>query len=442
MFLPSSPLPRLRRRGAFARGIDITRNASVELKNAAKSFNSVMESVCDNMLVEIRPSKFQNGLYTKHNVLKGQVLLSVPPQLCISVDFGKENGLSLPSGGSWPRLQAGLEAPDPLTWDLLMSLALLDCISGNGGQFWMDYSSSVFPEKQSLLLPMCWPMPLLRELQHPEIMEGALKQQARLSAMFPDLMAQENEDVPSWFQWAFACVRSRSVQLSRDHFALVPFLDLANHGIEANCDFAHMVEGDSKVPTTQLVALQDMPQGTELLLSYTGPNGYTNQRMMAQYGFVIPGGNPGDRIIFKNRQGLERSEGVLKLERFQDVLGDQIFLEIISGKDAYGYAALKSLPIGDENSDGSSADDGDNLGCASSLRDECKITLEESASTLQEDEELLAKLIKHRQPDLATEDSIAPLVHKDERFLSALMYRIERKRLLHATSSILSLYIA
>jgi hypothetical protein len=36
----------------------------------------------------------------------------------------------------------------------------------------------------------------------------------------------------------------------------------------------------------------------ELTISYTGPAGYTSQRLMAQYGFVIPEGNPSDRLSF------------------------------------------------------------------------------------------------------------------------------------------------
>ncbi len=36
----------------------------------------------------------------------------------------------------------------------------------------------------------------------------------------------------------------------------------------------------------------------EVTISYTGPEGYTNQRMMAQYGFVVEGGNPADRIPY------------------------------------------------------------------------------------------------------------------------------------------------
>ncbi len=113
--------------------------------------------------------------------------------------------------------------------------------------------------------------------------------------MFPSLMEPHAEDCPSWFQWAFACVRSRSLKLGPDAFALAPFVDLANHGIEANSDFRVEKGGNGSV---QLFALKDMKADTEVLISYSGPDGFTNQRLMAQYGFVLPRGNPGDRVPF------------------------------------------------------------------------------------------------------------------------------------------------
>ena len=79
---------------------------------------------------------------------------------------------------------------------------------------------------------------------------------------------------------------------------MAPFLDLANHSVQPNADFrldpANTSEGRGR--TVQLFALDDIPADTEVLISYTGPEGLTNQRLMAQYGFVLPGGNPGDRV--------------------------------------------------------------------------------------------------------------------------------------------------
>ena len=53
----------------------------------------------------------------------------------------------------------------------------------------------------------------------------------------------------------------------------------------------------------ELFALQDLAAGTEALITYTGPKGLTNQSLMALYGFVLPGGNPGDRVSLQVPEG-------------------------------------------------------------------------------------------------------------------------------------------
>jgi hypothetical protein len=47
-----------------------------------------------------------------------------------------------------------------------------------------------------------------------------------------------------------------------------------------------------------LVATEDIPEGAEVTISYTGASGATNRRLMVQYGFVIPE-NQHDRLDFE-----------------------------------------------------------------------------------------------------------------------------------------------
>jgi hypothetical protein len=45
--------------------------------------------------------------------------------------------------GRWPRLAAGAAREgDPLSWDLLLALALLDGLAGNGHPFWQEYAGA------------------------------------------------------------------------------------------------------------------------------------------------------------------------------------------------------------------------------------------------------------------------------------------------------------
>jgi hypothetical protein len=92
---------------------------------------------------------------------------------------------------------------------------------------------------------------------------------------------------------------------------MVPFADIANHAADPNAD-THAVPAAAETAVAEsateaqqqqggggyveLVAVKDIPAGTEVTISYSGLQGYTNQRFMAQYGFVPAQGNPADRL--------------------------------------------------------------------------------------------------------------------------------------------------
>lgn len=44
-------------------------------------------------------------------------------------------------------------------------------------------------------------------------------------------------ELPTFFEWAFACVRSRAFRLGDQRFAYVPFMDVANHAERPNAAF-------------------------------------------------------------------------------------------------------------------------------------------------------------------------------------------------------------
>jgi hypothetical protein len=94
-------------------------------------------------------------------------------------------------------------------------------------------------------------------------------------------------DQPSYFQWAFACVRSRAFNYGPNLLGLVPFLDMANHDVNPNAD-VRLVDSSSGQPLTreaaaagqlpeagascvQLFAVKDVAPGDEVTMSYSGP---------------------------------------------------------------------------------------------------------------------------------------------------------------------------
>jgi len=119
-------------------------------------------------------------------------------------------------------------------------------------------------------------------------------QQERLHDLFPDMVPSPDApeaEYPTPLMWAWALVRSRAFSCGPNHFAFVPFLDMANHAGHPNADFECAVRAGGSYT---LRAACPLPAGAEVTISYAPQ--MDNQRQFAQYGFVAPGGNPHDTV--------------------------------------------------------------------------------------------------------------------------------------------------
>ncbi|KXZ55802.1 hypothetical protein GPECTOR_2g1352 [Gonium pectorale] len=275
----------------------------------------------------------------------------------------------------WPRLRGGVSSSlDPLPWDVLEALALIDGLAGDGGEFWQRYCDVMLPGPEQLTLPMCWEAPRLAQLQHADIASAATAQQASASG-------------------------------SGEAF--------------------------------ELVALRDIAPGEEVTICYSGPEGYTNQRFMAQYGFVPRGGNPADRVKFELQP--EHEAAPLDLARLQDLMGDALFLSALRRSDPYLHAGLKSLPLVDRSEDtaqqaaagsgaGGAAGGDASVRTAAALLRQLELQMAESTTSMEFDQELLEG------------PGSAELLAADPRQAAAVSYRLERKRLLSKTAALLRAY--
>jgi len=281
------------------------------------------------------------GLFASRDVPIGEVLLSVPRALALSVQDGA--GVSLPPDGAWPRVRAGVAAASPdagKSWECVLARAVADAVAGDGGAFWANYGG-VMPPPESLALPFLIPDGELASLEDAALAEDALVERARIAALMPDLLdpvkeeGEEEEEDPrktpsrkkkrkppdvarSLAAWALALVRSRALlagevrgggprALAR---AIVPFIDLANHaeggapnadyrceGVETSSSRTPGVPPQKKEDATrfELVALRAVAAREEITLAYTRGEG-TSRAHFAQYGFVPFGGYAGDRV--------------------------------------------------------------------------------------------------------------------------------------------------
>lgn len=379
-------------------------NASSSELTAESVFELLLEQAGGGVPLRLSSSKIGRGIYTDVEIKKGEVLVEIPLGMCMSLDYGG-GGLSLP-GGDWPRVRKALEKDDALPWDVLLALGVLDSMSGVGSEGLQMYTNYVLPPPKSMSLPCCLPEHMLVELQDGDMMEKAMEQKQRLKSLFPGLGVEMEEDGPTWMEYAFGCVRSRAFKLGDDAYGFVPILDAANHAMEPNADFSFNPSNN----TVAVFAIDDVRQGEEVTMSYTGKVGYTNSRMMAQYGFVFQNGNPFDRYSVDD---MIKSSCSIGLEHIQRALGDgDQMVDVLSGKDAYSYSCLKSLPIEMEDENASPIEEQQSY-----IEDLKRVWLDRIGawtSSLRDDESMFG----HMQ---ASDKS-------DARVLAVLQYRIQSKR--------------
>eukprot|EP01025_Chloroclados_australasicus_P031404 TRINITY_DN31767_c2_g1_i3.p1 TRINITY_DN31767_c2_g1~~TRINITY_DN31767_c2_g1_i3.p1 ORF type:complete len:361 (-),score=56.38 TRINITY_DN31767_c2_g1_i3:573-1655(-) len=347
--------------------------------------------------------------------------MEMPIAVCLSVDYNSKRGMTL-LPGDWPRLSR--LASSSLPWDILFSLALVDAAMDQGHGFWKDYVLFL-PAPQTLCLPMCWPEYLLKQLQDDQVKEGAILQQKRLRDILHyealTTQRQADGDLPSLFEWAFACVRSRAFKLKDDYYAYIPFLDMANHSPEPNANYQYNQNG-----FVELVAVKDIKAKEEVTISYTGKYGESNRKLLQKYGFVVEQGNFADRIEFK-LDGIQFSGAKLSLLRFQKYLGDFIFQDAMNGTNLYMFAAIRSFPVGDDP-DADLPITKEEINFAKELQNQIIDDLLMCSTSIEEDRAILEELKKQ---------SSVP----DVRVRAALRYRMERKMLLGAAKSLIDLYI-
>ena len=370
------------------------------------------------------------GIFIDRDAVKGSVLLELPLDMCISIDYGS-GGLRLPrdvpsAGPAWPRLTNAISKNDALPWDILISLALLDSLSGMGSDLVQDWSNTALPAPCDMSLPLCLPPSMLDQLQDAELARKALEQKDRLKDLFPGLaVAMDGDDGPTWMEYAFGCVRSRGFSLGEDRFAFVPVLDAANHAMDPNADFSFNPSNDTIV----LFAMENIKAGDEVTISYTGRVGYTNKRLMTQYGFVLANGNPFD--VFSLTEDLSVPADVvdsstLALEAVQKALGDGDFMvDTFSGKDPYSYASLKSLPMEpvDANDASNASDKVGSVGSSGFTKSQRELLnsvqravtcrIEAWQSSLRDDESMLGHLLSGTC---------------DSRLVAVMRYRVQNKK--------------
>mmetsp|Transcript_48671 Transcript_48671/g.155769 ORF Transcript_48671/g.155769 Transcript_48671/m.155769 type:complete len:448 (-) Transcript_48671:135-1478(-) len=324
---------------------------SCQVVAVTESYEALCDEHCITREVVLRKGgPCGRGVFASRDFSPGDVLLSVDLSQCLVAARGDVPAISTPtatwdelaSSGGWRRL--GEWAASPYTDEdehifFSLALALIDSKHrAPGAGLWGQYSAYL-PAPGTLTTPVCLPPPLVAELQDPVMASRTAEQTERLAALCPNGGAHCGPFGGSGWD------------------ALVPFVDMTNHSFEApNAEVQLQLDTNGFTPedgflrptgTFRMVAMAPIPEGKEVLISYTGASDNTNRGFFSCYGLVCSGGNANDKLDL----GIESIEGPgLQAGRL-----DRAVEAAAAGKGRMGQAARErrvaavraSLPMGD-----------------------------------------------------------------------------------------------
>ena len=360
---------------------NVAPNPVIATTNAADS--SIITSTCDEDKIisptlllqehldrmgatrfcEIGETKFGRGLVATKDLMPGEIVLRIPLSETIIVEMEQSDHQGL--------------IDDP--WAGKLAVKLLERQRrGNANKDSSKYSDA-------LPLPpptptRGWSVQALQTLEDVDILQNIETQrewQNQQWKTFGEDFTSEDKTTPGDHQRfldALDLVSSRTIRCG-SKFMLVPFLDMANHASrDEGGGFYKIIDANGPLGTRKKeIALQvgdrGINVGDEVLLDYGDRN---NDEWLLYYGF-LPNRNSAESLILPDSQ---------RTITWDDVNGE------------------------DE-----------------SLKDECKVVLSLSSTTLQEDIDTLNKLKRNKK-------------HTDDQMELALNYRIARKTLLSAVAGV------
>ena len=416
---------------------------------AATNFDTLAEhyGVLSRVKLHTPPGK-ERGLFVTKPVKAGEPVLAVPFSLClVSLAEAKEMALTSP----W-------DAPHHDAKDTLLARQLLAAMhddSDNGivseeqRSFWKVWKG-MLPAPGTTAHPLLLPESLLPELQDEALVHAARLQRARVDAVLGSPPAGDVEGgdrLARDTRWAVAMCSSRpfSIPLTVSGAgvglaAFVPFVDMANHADDPNCDVQGVGDGDgsdlaSTFSVVGLVANRDLEVGDEIFISYF--DAAPNSHIFSRFGFVLPSSNRHDRLGLTGH--LAPLSGAAFRETTRAAAGkwddDRPLLE----------AALLSLPLTREASLGGQAEVAAAAGVEAWLRE---VADREFATSLEEDEAAMAELIssasRKGNQDEGNGDELAAGDAESLRSvrMCILGYRIQRKRLWRMALDVLAMHQA
>lgn len=420
---------------------------SVALSIAGVAADATFDALTERYGVQSRvrlwtPPGQERGLFVTEAVRAGQPVLVVPFELCLVCKAESQS----------EALTSPWDAPHRHAKDTLLAKQLLAALHEDEGSlvteeqrnFWRDWKA-MLPAPGTMAHLLTLEEPKLSELQDEGLVHAAHLQRSRVDAVLADAPTGPQA---SGFdaRWAVAMCSSRPFTMhlprsgdesSSNHglAAFVPFVDMANHADEPNCEVQGVSESAESTSSTEsldlastfsvvgLVATRDLEVGDEIFINYF--DAAPNAHVFSRFGFVLPSSNRHDRLLLPEGMAPLSGEAVRQTTRAAGGRWD--------GEKGTLEAALLSLPLTRDASLGPEAEAAAAAGVESWLRE---VEAREFVTSLEEDEAALAEILSATAVDAASHresQSRGEACDGDDDDASmricVLGYRIQRKRL-------------
>lgn len=399
---------------------------------------------------------YGRGLFLPNGAACARVVLSVPLQHALVVRGDLDDADPDAIEASQVRelhtvweAAAGVTLPDSLklvldsTFPAEQRLALYLLFATRSGSPLWTRLGKLLPDAATCPSPLLWTDAQLAELQDTALAVQCSAARQTASRGFEgfleswplgkELHVALGSPSASEFVWALSMVQSRGMAdelaASGEHpkveriAMLVPFADQANH-FAYDPGFSGAVNDAGTAFEFTCCRTQGVPAGGELTVSYR--DAASNTELMRKYGFSTRS-NRTDWFLLGALDPVGRRACAVDPARFGAVATAVV-------KDEHVRSAVLSSLALQSPEDGAASSVADQAQRAAALRDALQVELAALPSTLADDEALLRDLRSMPPPG----DDAGRLV----RLEAAVLYRMERKRLIAAALSSVGVYAA
>lgn len=269
--------------------IQATLDAALEYVRSNDGNVSKVDVLCNN-------ANEGFGLFASESITKGEVLMTIPFNLCISVKSVAESAIG----------EIFTDNPSLLKYqDEVLAIALMYSKTNPGTQ-WGPHVATL---PDAFNTTIYWTDEQLEELKPSPVFQLSKMMVKQIENDWQQIHEPLKQNYPALlggtslahYKWAMSIVYSRAIGVTRraEYIRVVaPVMDMANHSPDVGTTASDSFVYDDASDAMTLTSAGDMELGAEVFVCY---GSYPNAKLAHTYGFVLPTSNPTQCLDFWTR---------------------------------------------------------------------------------------------------------------------------------------------